>query len=177
MGRFLQWLVGTFLIVAALLIAFSYSSETAIYECYGTVSKASNTPGPITLFIKVTQDKWWAFWDPADGRLRWEYTNGNIPTVHGDDPNAPRYIRTAPDTVKTSLPFVGMMYYADAREDFFVTKRVDTFLNLFRWPKAGETVDLTTNSTQGRFSTTSNALTFNISEGATFNGTCKPKPN
>jgi len=172
-----RFLVGTFLIVAALLVVFDYSSETAIYECSGTVTKASNTSGPTTLFIKVTQNRWWAFWDPADGRLRWEYTNGNIPTVHGDDPNALRWIRTGPDTLKAAPPFAGMMYFADAREDFFVTKRVDTFLTLYRWPKAGETVDLTTKSTQGRFATISNALTFDISEGAMFNGNCKPKNN
>jgi len=114
----------------------------------------------------------WAFWDPADGRLRWEYTNGNIPTVHGDDPNALRWIRTGPDTLKAAPPFAGMMYFADAREDF-----LDTFLTLYRWPKAGETVDLTTKSTQGRFATISNALRFDISEGAMFNGNCKPKNN
>ena len=172
MRTYLRLLVAT----AAFLAAFYYSSGTAIYECSGMGTKASNTSGPITLFIKVTQNRWWAFWDPADGRLRWEYTTGNFPTVTGDDPNAARWIRTG-SGLYTAPPFAGMMYFANARKDFFVIKRAHTFLSLFRWPKAGETVDLTTKSTQGRFSTISNALTFNISEGAMFNGSCKPKNN
>src|SRR5262245_49131075 len=60
MRKLVRFLVGTFLIVAALLAAFYYSSDTAIYECTGmlTKAKASNTSGPpVMLFAKITQNR------------------------------------------------------------------------------------------------------------------------
>jgi len=175
MRKFLGVLVGSFLIVAALVVAVAYSSETAIYECSGFLTK-SNTSSPFTLFIRVTQDRWWVFWDPVDGRLRWEYADGTIPIVPGDDVNAPRFFQTRSGSRATAPPFGGLLHSPNGREDFFVIKRADTFLNLYRWPKAGETVDLT-KSNQGGFSTISNSLTFYITDEASFKGSCKPKNN
>jgi hypothetical protein len=60
------------------------------------------------------------------------------------------------------------------REDLFGIERVESYLVLYRWPKAGETADLT-EAGQGQFSIVSNSLKFKLSSGATFNGNCKPK--
>jgi len=176
MRKVFRFLVGGFLIAAALLVAYHYSSDTAIYECYGmlTKAKASNTSVPVTLFIKITQNRFWVFWNPLDGVLRMEDATGSIPTVPGDDPMAPRWVQTGPGK-RTALFFPGLVT-ANAREDLFAVKRVDTFLYLYRWPKAGETVDLT-KSTQGGFSTIGNFLTLNMSDEAIFKGICKPKNN
>src|SRR5262245_21987083 len=108
MRKVLRFLVGGFLIVAALLVAYHYSSDTAIYECSGMVTKASNTSGPVTLFIKITQNRFWVFWN-SDGLLRWEYTDGRIPTVPGDDPKAARWFKRGPDSVAPAPPFVGLL--------------------------------------------------------------------
>ena len=61
-------------------------------------------------------------------------------------------------------------------EDLFGIERVESYLVLYRWPKAGETADLT-EAGQGQFSTISNALKFKLSNEVTFNGNCKPKNN
>src|SRR5262245_19227792 len=93
--RIVRFLVGGFLIVAAaLVVPFYYNSDTAIYECSGKVTKASvNTSGPIKLFIKVRQYKWWAFWNTLNGVLRWEDAAGSIPTTP-DDPSPARWFLT-----------------------------------------------------------------------------------
>ena len=62
----------------------------------------------------------------------------------------------------------------DDDEDLFGINRVESYLVLYLWPKAGEIVDLT-EAGQGQFSITSNSLKFKLSSGATFNGNCKPK--
>jgi hypothetical protein len=59
---------------------------------------------------------------------------------------------------------------------FSVSKRVGSYLVLYRWPNAGETVDLT-QAGQGQFSTISNSLRFKLSDETIFNGNCKPKNN
>jgi len=128
MRKVLRFLVGSFLIVAALLVAYHYSSDTAIYECSGMVTKDSNpVSGPIKLFIKLKQNRWWSFWNPVNGILRWEYADGRIPIVPGDDRDAPRWLKTGPDSVEPAPPFVGLLYSADGREDFFVINALTLF--------------------------------------------------
>ena len=69
---------------------------------------------------------------------------------------------------------IGPRTSPNEREDLFGIERAESYLVLYRWPKAGETVDLT-EAGQGQFSTISNSLKFELSSGATFNGNCKPK--
>jgi hypothetical protein len=177
MRKFLRVLVAIFLLPAILLAAVYYSSSTSIYECVGTVTKASNTSAPGTLFAKITLYRPWAYWmNPIDGVLRLEHSNGTFPTIPGDDPGANRLIRTG-SGLYTAPYFPGLvMSSGKAREDLFIARSADTFLNLFRWPKAGETLDLT-KSTQGRFSKVSNSLSIDLGDEKIFNGTCKPKDN
>src|SRR6516165_10739265 len=106
--------------------------------------------------------------------LRLEILTGRIPTVP-DDPLAARWFKTGPNSVKPA-PFPGLRFGLppNEREDLFGIDRVESYLVLYRWPKAGETVDLT-EAGQGQFSTISNSLKFELSSGATFNGNCKPK--
>ena len=176
MLRVLPFLVVGFLIVAALIGSFNYSSDTAIYECSGVMTAPNNSSGPITLFAEITQYRSWAFWNPLDGLLRLEIQSGRIPTVP-DDPSPARWSKTGPDSRKPA-PFPGLRFgppsSTNEREDLFGIDRVESYLVLYRWPKAGETVDLT-EAGQGQFSTISNSLKFKLSSGATFNGNCKPK--
>src|SRR6516225_4452528 len=177
MRRVLPFLVVGFLIVAALIGSLNYSSDTAIYECSGAMTNlpgVSNSANPITLFAEITQYRWWAFWNPLDGLLRLEIQSGRIPTVT-DDPLAVRWFKTGPNSAKPA-PFPGLRFGSppNEREDLFGIDRVESYLALYRWPKAGETVDLTEPG-QGQFSTISNSLKFELSSGATFNGNCKPK--
>jgi hypothetical protein len=178
MLRVLPFLVVGFLIVASLIGSLYYSSDTAIYECSGVMTAPDNSSGPITLFAEITQYGWWAFWNPLDGLLRLEIQSGRIPTVP-DDPSAARWFKTGPDSRKPA-PFPGLRFGSPSspneREDLFGIDRVESYLVLYRWPKAGETVDLT-EAGQGQFSTISNSLKFKLSSGATFNGNCKPKNN
>jgi hypothetical protein len=137
----------------------------------------NNSSGPITLFAEITQYRWWAFWNPLDGLLRLEIQSGRIPTVT-DDPFAVRWFKTGPNSVMHAQPFLGLYFgpqsSSNEREDLFGIKRVESYLVLYRWPKAGETVDLT-EAGQGQFSTISNSLKFKLSNEVTFNGNCKPK--
>ena len=59
---------------------------------------------------------------------------------------------------------------------FSVSNVLSLILVLYRWPKAGETADLTEVG-QGQFSTISNSLKFKLSNEAIFNGNCKPENN
>ena len=174
MRKVLPFLVVGFLIVIALIGSLIYSSDTAIYECSGVMTVPNNSSGPATLFAEITQYRWWAFWNPLDGLLRLEIQSGRIPTVP-DDPLAARWFKTGPNSVKPA-PFPGLRFGSppNEREDLFGIDRVESYLVLYRWPKAGETVDLT-EAGQGQFSTISNSLKFELSSGATFNGNCKPK--
>src|SRR6516164_4891694 len=174
MRKVLPFLVVGFLIVAALIGSLNYSSDTAIFECSGVMSAPNNSSGPITLFVEITQYGWWAFWNPLDGLLRLEIQSGRIPTVT-DDPLAVRWFKTGPNSSKPA-PFPGLRFCSPPHEseDLFGIDRVESYLALYRWPKAGETVDLTEPG-QGQFSTISNSLKFELSSGATFNGNCKPK--
>ena len=183
--RILPFLVVGFLIVVALIGSLNYSTNTAIYECSGEMTNlpgVANSANPITLFAEITQYRWWANWfDPIDGLLRLEIrttTGPHIPTTP-DNPSALRWFGNGPDRVKRSQLFPGLLFgpkpYA-IREDLFGFTRVESYLVLYRWPKAGETVDLT-EAGQGEFSTISNSLKFKLSDETTFNGSCKPKNN
>jgi len=176
MRKALPFLVVGFLIVAALIGSLNYSSETAIYECSGVMTDPNNPSRPITLFAQITQYGWWAFWNPLDGLLRLEIQTGRIPTVP-DDPRAERWFKTGPNSQRPA-PFPGLRFgppsSPNEREDLFGITRVESYLVLYRWPKAGETVDLT-EAGQGQFSITSNSLKFKLSNEAIFNGNCKPK--
>src|SRR6516162_9677407 len=180
MRKVLPFLVVGFLILAALIGSLNYSSDTAIYECSGVMTDLPGVPNsvsPITLFAEITQYRWWAFWNPLDGLLRLEIQSGRIPTV-SDDPLAVRWFKTGPNSLRPAPFFPGLRLGSrsspNEREDLFGIERVESYLVLYRWPKAGETVDLT-EAGQGQFSTISNSLKFELSSGATFNGNCKPK--
>ena len=176
MRKVLPFLVVGFLIVAALIGSLIYTSDTAIYECSGVMTKDSDK-SPITLFAQITQYRWWAFWNPLDGLLRLEIQSAHIPTVL-DDPLAVRWFKTGPNSLVPAPFFPGLRFgprtSPNEREDLFGIGRVESYLVLYRWPKAGETADLT-EAGQGQFSTISNSLKFELSSGATFNGNCKPK--
>ena len=176
MLKVLPFLVVGLLIVAALIGSLNYSSDTAIYECSGAMTAPNDSSGPITLFAQITQYRWWAFWNPLDGLLRLEIQSARIPTTP-DDPLAARWFKTGPDSLRPA-PFPGLRFgppsSPNEREDLFGITRVESYLVLYRWPKAGETVDLT-EAGQGQFSTISNSLKFKLSNEATFNGNCKPK--
>ena len=177
MQKVLPFLVVGFLIVTALIGSIIYSSDTAISECSGVMT-APNNSGPITLFAEITQYRWWAFWQPLDGLLRLEIpsTTGVIPIIP-DDPLAARWFKTGPNS-SIPAPFPGLRFgprsSPNARENLFGIGRVESYLVLYRWPKAGETVDLT-EAGQGQFSTISNSISFKLSDEVTFGGSCKPK--
>ena len=177
MRKVLPFLVVGFLIVAALIGSLNYSSDTAIYECSGVMTAPNNSSGPITLFAEITQYGWRAFWNPLDGLLRLEIQSGRIPTVP-DDPLAVRWFKTGPNSLVPAPFFPGLRFgprtSPNEREDLFGIGRVESYLVLYRWPKAGETADLT-EAGQGQFSTISNSLKTELGSGATFNGNCKPK--
>ncbi len=177
MRKVLPFLVVGFLIVTALIGSLIYSSDTAIYECSGAMTAPDNSSGPTTLFAEITQYRWWAFCNPLNGLLRLEIQSGRIPTVT-DDPLAVRWFKTGPNSVMHAQPFPGLRFgpqsSSNEREDLFGIERVESYLVLYRWPKAGETVDLT-EAAQGQFSTISNSLKFKLSNELTFNGNCKPK--
>jgi hypothetical protein len=179
MRKVLPFLVVGILIVAALIGSLIYSTDTAIYECSGVMTAPNNSSGPITLFAEITKYRWWAFWNPLDGLLRLEIQTGRIPTVP-DDPRGDRWFKTGPNSVKAAKPFPGLGFgprdSPNEREDLFGIERVESYLVLYRWPKAGETVDLTA-AGQGQFSTINNSLKFKLSDEATFNGNCKQKNN
>ena len=176
MRKVLPFLVVGFLIVAALIGSLIYTSDTAIYECSGVMTKDSDK-SPITLFAQITQYRWWAFWNPLDGLLRLEIQSAHIPTVL-DDPLAVRWFKTGPNSLVPAPFFPGLRFgprtSPNEREDLFGIGRVESYLVLYRWPKAGETADLT-EAGQGEFSTTSNSLKFKLSNEAIFDGNCKPK--
>ena len=179
MRKVLGFLIVAVFIVAALIV---YSADTAIYECSGVMKTENEKTGteshPITLFAEITQYRWWAFWNPLDGLLRLEIQSGHIPTVP-DDPLAVRWFKTGPDSVKAPR-FPGLVFGPQSspkeREDLFGIRRVESYLILYRWPNAGETVDLT-EAGQGQFYTISNSLKFKLSNEAIFNGNCKPENN
>src|SRR5215469_10691512 len=81
-----------------------------------------------------------------DGLLRLEIQSGRIPTVP-DDPLAARLFKTGPNSVRPAPFFPGLRFgprdSPNEREDLFGITRVESYLVLYRWPKAGETVDLT----------------------------------
>jgi len=173
MRKVLPFLVVGFLIVTALIGSLIYSLDTAIYECSGEMTGPNNSSGPITLFAEITQYRWWAFWNPLDGLLRLEIQSGHIPTVP-DDPLADRWFKTGANSVKPAQ-FPGLRYRdRNEREDLFGFERVASYLVLYRWPKAGETADLT-EAGQGQFSIVSNSLKFRLSDEAIFDGSRKRK--
>jgi hypothetical protein len=183
MRKVLPFLVVGFLIIVALLGSLNYSLDTAIYECSGVMrtenEKTGNESHPTTLFIEITHYRWWAFWDPPlDGLLRLEtpFTAQPIPTIP-DDPSAARWFGTGNNSVRLAPPFPGLLFgpkpYA-IRENLFGIIRLASHLYLYRWPKAGETVNLT-EAGQGQFSTISNALGLKLSDEVTFGGSCKSK--
>ena len=180
MRKVLPFLIVGLLILAALIGSLNYSSDTAIYECSGVMTDLPGVPNsvnPITLFAEITKYRWWAFWNPLDGLLRLEIQSARIPTVP-DDPLAVRWFKTGPNSLVPAPFFPGLRFgprtSPNEREDLFGIERVESYLVLYRWPKAGETADLT-EAGQGQFSTTSHSLKFELSSGATFNGNCKPK--
>src|SRR6516164_8719614 len=179
MRRVLPFLVVGFLIVTALIGSLIYSSDTAIYECSGVMTVPNNSSGPTTLFAQITQYRWWSFWNPLDGLLRLEIQSARIPTVP-DDPLAARWFKTGPNSLVPAPSFRGLRFgprtSPNEREDLFGFERVEYYLVLYRWPKAGETADLT-EAGQGQFSIVSNSLKFKLSDEAIFDGSCKPKNN
>ncbi len=106
------------------------------------------------------------------------FTAEPVPTIP-DDPSAARWFGNGPDRLTPAQPFPGLVFgpkpYA-IRENLFGIIRVASYLNLYRWPKAGETVDLT-KAGQGRFSSISNALQLKLSDEVTFGGNRKLKNN
>src|SRR6516225_210844 len=145
MRKVLPFLVVGFLIVATLIGSLIYSSDTSIYECSGVMTKDSDK-SPITLFAQITKYGWWAFWNPLDGLLRLEIQTAHIPTVL-DDPLAVRWFKTGPNALVPAPFFPGLRFgprtSPNEREDLFGIGRVESYLVLYRWPKAGETADLT----------------------------------
>src|SRR5215471_3970283 len=176
MRKVLPFLVVGFLIVAALIGSLNYSTDTAIYECSGVMTAPNNSSGPTTPFAQITQYRWWSFWNPLDGLLRLEIQTGRIPTVP-DDPSAARWFKTGPNSLVPAPSFPGLRFgprtSPNEREDLFGFERVEYYLVLYRWPKAGETADLT-EAGQGQFSIVSNSLKFKLSDKAIFDGSCKP---
>jgi hypothetical protein len=179
MRKVLPFLVVGFLIVVALIGSLNYSTDTAIYECSGVMTAPNNSSGPTTLFAQITQYRWWSFWNPLDALLRLEIQSARIPTVI-DDPVAVRWFKTGPNSLVPAPSFPGPRFglrtSPNEGEDLFGIERVESYLVLYRWPKAGETADLT-EAGQGQFSIVSNSLKFKLSDEATFNGSCKPKNN
>ena len=180
MRKVLPFLIVGLLILAALIGSLNYSSDTAIYECSGVMTDLPGVPNsvnPITLFAEITKYRWWAFWNPLDGLLRLEIQSARIPTVP-DDPLAVRWFKTGPNSLVPAPSFPGLRFgprtSPNEREDLFGFERVEYYLVLYRWPKAGETVDLT-EAGQGQFSIVSNSLKFELSDEAIFDGSCKPK--
>ena len=171
MRKVLPFLVVGFLIVVALIGSLIYTSDTAIYECSGVMTKDSDK-SPTTLFAQITQYRWWSFWNPLDGLLRLEIQSARIPTVP-DDPLAVRWFKTGPNSLVPAPSFPGLRFgprtSPNEREDLFGFERVEYYLVLYRWPKAGETVDLT-EAGQGQFSIVSNSLKFELSDEAIFDG-------
>src|SRR5215471_14641944 len=112
--------------------------------------------------------------------LRWTAAFGNSKRTHSDsdDPLADRWFKTGPNSVRPAPFFPGLRFgprsSSNEREDLFGIERVESYLVLYRWPKAGETVGLT-EAGQGQFSTISNALKFKLSNEAIFTGNCRPK--
>jgi len=148
------------------------------------MTKSPDKSGPITLFVKLTQNSWWALMNPLDGYLRLEFpsaTGPRSPTTPDtiDLVKADRFFGLPGGSVSPGRPFPGLMFGRppSAREDLFVIRRADDYLYLYHWPNAGKIVDLE-GASQGRFSTVSNSLSFELSDRVTsFNGTCKPKNN
>jgi len=147
------------------------------------MTKSRDRSGPITLFVKITQNSWWALMNPLDGYLRLEFpsASGPQPPTTPDtmpvDLTADRFFGLPGGSISPGQPFPGLVYGAKPyaiREDLFVIRRADDYLFLYHWPKARKTVDLGGPS-QGRFSTASNSLWFELSDRVTFNGNCKPK--
>jgi hypothetical protein len=177
LGKVLVLVVAFLIAVPFVFVVANHSEDSAVYECTG-VTKTENESHPTTLFIEITQYRWWAFWDrPLNGLLRSEipFTAQPIPTIPAD-PSATGWFRTGPYSSLTPAGFPGLLFGPplSAREKLFGIIRVASYLNLYRWPKADETVDLT-EAGQGRFSTISNALELKLSDEVTFGGSCKPK--
>ena len=128
MRKVLPFLVVGFLIVAALIGSLIYTSDTAIYECSGVMTKDSDK-SPITLFAQITQYRWWAFWNPLDGLLRLEIQSAHIPTVL-DDPLAVRWFKTGPNSLVPAPFFPGLQFgprtSPNEREDLFGIERVES---------------------------------------------------
>jgi len=162
-------------LIAGLFVVPEYGSDTTIYECSGMATnvKFPKEPAQLTLFVKVTENRWWAF-KPLNGMLRFEDASGHIPII-ADDPNPDRWFLTGSGKAPAPL-FPGLLSSDGNRENLWAIRRVDTFLNLYRWPKAGETVDMT-KASDGLFSTIFNSLRLKINDDVTFNGSCKPKNN
>jgi hypothetical protein len=162
------------------VVAPYYGVDTAIYECSGvmTTKIPTDKSGPITLFAKITQNRWWMVAEPLDGWLRLEIqstTGPFIPTTP-DKPSEASLFKTSANAIMVArFPGLGFGPKPFAiREDLFAIKRGDDYLLLYPWPKAEEATDLT-GPGQGGFSTLSNSLHFKLSSDATFNGNCKPK--
>jgi hypothetical protein len=192
--RTMKRIVVAFLIVIAALVLLFFASTSpfsvysAIYECSGDlITQTPGKSGPIKqLFVKITQYKWWVAMNPLDGYLQLEFpsaTGPHPPTIPDTFPNDPsvadRWFRFPEGDVSPGRLFPGLFYGRppSEREDLFVVRRTQDYLTLFRWPKAGETLDFG-GENQGRFSTISNSLWFKLSDGVTsFNGTCTSKNN
>jgi hypothetical protein len=71
-------LVVIFLVVAALVVDANYGLYSAIYECSGVMTRKPNKSDPITLFIRITQYRWWRWW-ASDGVLRLEIPSTTTP--------------------------------------------------------------------------------------------------
>ena len=81
--KFLRLLVVAVLIVIAFLIVDrNYGSYSAIYECSGMVIKKSGLQNPLTLFIRLTQYRWWRVTADVAGVLHLE--------IPGSTPVSPR---------------------------------------------------------------------------------------
>jgi len=76
-GDMRKGVVAFLIVVAALVVAANYSVYSATYECSGVMTKT-----PITLSIKITQARWWVFWESFDGVLSLELPSTTVPIRH-----------------------------------------------------------------------------------------------
>ena len=132
--------VAFLIVVAALVFVANYDRYTVAYECSGVMKTT-----PITLFVKITQYRWWAFY------------GGGRPTLDG-------VLWLEPPTTTGAFRY----------DIFGIKHNLAGYLDVYRWPDGGEVVD-DFKKLDGQFSTMSNSLTLNISDEESFRGTCTPK--
>src|SRR5262245_10950761 len=132
---------------AAFFVDTNYGAYSEIYECSGVTVTDKPAPGkPITLFIRITQFRWWRLM-PHDGVLRLEIPVGTTRSHRAD---VFAINRTGPAYLNLHRWPKGVDYHD-------LTKEVDL-----------------TKQGQGQFSTISNSLILMISDDEQFQGSCKP---